>query len=168
MFQCPNCRAYTDLSAEVDDSNDYEEVEQKPASTEEQRDSSQDRRSETRTPQLENNPTPETSNSSQESVDAQPNSLPATAGLTHDVEIMHLNENSASRELDDETPRAADPSLVVTGSIGIPVPTASALQCRQAQLRADTPVRSESSEDNPLTPRNDSGPLVFDGRASMS
>ena len=26
MFQCPNCRAYTDLSAEVDDSNDAEEA----------------------------------------------------------------------------------------------------------------------------------------------
>ncbi|KAK6814484.1 FHA domain protein [Aspergillus parasiticus SU-1] len=168
MFQCPNCRAYTDLSAEVDDSNDYEEVEQKPTSTEEQRDSSQDRRSETRTPQLETNPTPEASNSSQDSVDALPNSLSAAAGLTHDVGTMHLNENSPSRELDDETPRVADPSPVVTGSIGIPVPTASALQCRQAQLRADTPVRSESSDDNPLTPRNDSGPLVFDGRASMS
>ncbi|KAE8340439.1 hypothetical protein BDV24DRAFT_133884 [Aspergillus arachidicola] len=168
MFQCPNCRAYTDLSAEVDDSNDYEEVEQKPTSTEEQRDSSQDRRSETRTPQLETNPTPEASNSSQDSVDALPNSLSAAAGLTHDVGTMHLNENSTSRELDDATPRVADPSPVVTGSIGIPVPTASALQCRQAQLRADTPVRSESSDDNPLTPRNDSGPLVFDGRASMS
>ncbi|KAE8306441.1 hypothetical protein BDV41DRAFT_130248 [Aspergillus transmontanensis] len=168
MFQCPNCRAYTDLSAEVDDSNDYEEVEQKLTSTEEQRDSSQDRRSETRTPQLETNPTPEASNSSQDSVDALPNSLSAAAGLTHDVGTMHLNENSTSRELDDETPRVADPSPVVTGSIGIPVPTASALQCRQAQLRADTPVRSESSDDNPLTPRNDSGPLVFDGRASMS
>ncbi|PIG90192.1 FHA domain protein [Aspergillus arachidicola] len=167
MFQCPNCRAYTDLSAEVDDSNDYE-VEQKPTSTEEQRDSSQDRRSETRTPQLETNPTPEASNSSQDSVDALPNSLSAAAGLTHDVGTMHLNENSTSRELDDATPRVADPSPVVTGSIGIPVPTASALQCRQAQLRADTPVRSESSDDNPLTPRNDSGPLVFDGRASMS
>ncbi|KAE8325623.1 hypothetical protein BDV39DRAFT_102290 [Aspergillus sergii] len=168
MFQCPNCRAYTDLSAEVDDSNDYEEVEQKPTSTEEQRDSSQDRRSETRTPQLETNPTPEASNSPQDSVDALPNSLSAAAGLTHDVGTMHLNENSTSRGLDDETPRVADPSPVVTGSIGIPVPTASALQCRQAQLRADTPVRSESSDDNPLTPRNDSGPLVFDGRASMS
>ncbi|KAB8276089.1 hypothetical protein BDV30DRAFT_46858 [Aspergillus minisclerotigenes] len=168
MFQCPNCRAYTDLSAEVDDSNDYEEVEQKPTSTEDQRDSSQDRRSETRTPQLETNPTPEASNSSQDSVDALPNSLSAAAGLTHDVGTMHLNENRTSREFDDETPRVADPSPVVTGSIGIPVPTASALQCRQAQLRADTPVRSESSDDNPLTPRNDSGPLVFDGRASMS
>ncbi|OGM48776.1 FHA domain protein [Aspergillus bombycis] len=168
MFQCPNCRAYTDLSAEVDDSNDYEEVEQKPASTVEQRDSSQDGRSETHTPQLESNSTPEASSSSQDSVDAQPSPLPAAAGLTHDVETMHLNENSASRELDGERPRAADPPLVVTGSIGIPIPTASALQCRQAQLRADTPIRSESSEDNPLTPRNDSGPLAFDGRASMS
>lgn len=26
MFQCPNCRAYTDLSAEVDDSNDANDV----------------------------------------------------------------------------------------------------------------------------------------------
>lgn len=32
---------------------------------------------------------------------------------------------------------------------------------------SDTPVRSESSEENPLTPRNDSGPLAFDGRAGM-
>ncbi|GAB1196809.1 hypothetical protein APSETT444_006086 [Aspergillus pseudonomiae] len=165
---CPNCRAYTDLSAEVDDSNDYEELEQKPTSTEEPRDSSQDGRSETRTPQLESNSTPEASNSSQDSVDAQPSPLPAAAGLAHDVETMHLNENNTSRELNDERPRAADPPPAVTGGIGIPIPTASALQCRQAQLRADTPVRSESSEDNPLTPRNDSGPLVFDGRASMS
>ncbi|RJE18875.1 FHA domain protein [Aspergillus sclerotialis] len=29
MFQCPNCRAYTDLSAEVDDSPDFDDTEQK-------------------------------------------------------------------------------------------------------------------------------------------
>ncbi|KAF7585269.1 hypothetical protein BBP40_011495 [Aspergillus hancockii] len=183
MFQCPNCRAYTDLSAEVDDSNDYEEAEQKAAASADTRDSSQDRRSETRTPQLENSQTPQVSNSSQDSADSQPDSLPAEAGLAANIENMRLNGN-ISRDSDDETPRTADLSPVVTETGDHPPPSAnvdipgwqslgpgqpvSALHCRQAQLGADTPVRSDSSEDNPLTPRNDSGPLAFDGRASMS
>ncbi|KAE8386688.1 FHA domain protein [Aspergillus alliaceus] len=167
MFQCPNCRAYTDLSAEVDDSNDYEDAEQKAIPSEEQRDSSQDRRSNTRTPQLENDQAPLAS-ISQDSVDSQPGPLPVETGLAGNIENMRLNTNNISGETDDETSRAVDPSPAVTARNVLPVPTASALQCRQAQLRADTPVRSESAEDNPLTPRNDSGPLVFDARASMS
>lgn len=34
MFQCPNCRAFTDLSAEVDDSNDVVENEEAKGPTE--------------------------------------------------------------------------------------------------------------------------------------
>ncbi|KAE8356739.1 hypothetical protein BDV28DRAFT_65105 [Aspergillus coremiiformis] len=168
MFQCPNCRAYTDLSAEVDDSNDYEEVEPKVTTLEEPRDSSHDRRSETRTPQLESSHVPQASNSSHTSVDAQPSLLPVEAGLAANVGNMRLNGNIISREPDDEAPVVAEPSPVATDNNELSAPTTGFLQCRQAQLRSDTPVRSESSEDNPLTPRNDSGPLVFDARASMS
>ncbi|KAE8154989.1 hypothetical protein BDV25DRAFT_146811 [Aspergillus avenaceus] len=175
MFQCPNCRAYTDLSAEVDDTPDYEEVEQKPTATEDNRDSSEDRRSATRSPQLE---AAEAASSTQDSTDGQPETLPAEAGLAANIEGMRINEaRGADSDTSNPSPVVAvsDESLVPSTITNVPGwhPLAagqppSLLQCRQAQLRADTPVRSESSEDNPLTPRNDSGPLVFDARAGMS
>ncbi|PLB44258.1 hypothetical protein P170DRAFT_430162 [Aspergillus steynii IBT 23096] len=176
MFQCPNCRAYTDLSAEVDDSNDFEaeDTEQKSSAAEEKPSSSSEEiRTETHsTPSGGNHVT----NTSLSSVDEALDGLPSEAGLAANIESMRLQDSEAARETARESDHPTSSNLeTVPTHTSSDIPgwqavgqTSAPIQCRQAQLRSDTPVRSESSEDNPLTPQNDSGPLAFDGRASMS
>lgn len=169
MFQCPNCRAFTDLSAEVDDSNDFEAGEQKGESAAPA--DSEAPRSATQSPA---NAPPTNGN---EQIQAGLESHPEEIDLVTDVENLHLQ--------DDQRP---DVDTEDTGSSGSPAPNASnddlarsaisnipgwqpsqplSVPHGSAHLRADTPVRSEISDDNPLTPRNDQGPLAFDGRAGM-
>ncbi|PYH97956.1 FHA domain protein [Aspergillus ellipticus CBS 707.79] len=178
MFQCPNCRAYTDLSAEVDDTNDIEEEgdEAKEAASEDKRGSSDASRSGTPSPQPEAEAEAEAGaepvrDAVQNSFDEhRPGSLPVEAGLAANIENMQLHDTDAS---DNAVPAPAPTSNpTATPSNGSEVPgwqslsqSPSTLQTRQPHLRADTPVRSESSDDNPLTPLNDSGPLALDGRA---
>lgn len=190
MFQCPNCRAYTDLSAEVDDSNDYEEVEQKPTTTPEEKKDSGELGGEQ--PPAETNssssniPSSNTSSSGsnrssdvpRHSEDRFSTSLPMEAGLAANIENMRFDLRDEPTEAAEESPRSTDPSLTISTtdrSANSDVPgwqaiarTPSAVHCQQAHLRSDTPVRSDSSDENPLTPLNDSGPLAFDGRAGMS
>ncbi|PWY65570.1 hypothetical protein BO70DRAFT_302200 [Aspergillus heteromorphus CBS 117.55] len=168
MFQCPNCRAYTDLSAEVDDTNDIEE-EAKQAASAEKQGSSEASRSGTPSHQPEAEPAREAVQSSFD--DHRSGSLPVEAGLAANIENMHLHDTDAS---DAEPAPAPTSNPEATLSNGSEVPgwqsltqTPSTIQTRQPHLRADTPVRSESSDDNPLTPLNDSGPLALDGRAAV-
>lgn len=171
MFQCPNCRAFTDLSAEVDDSNDHEgeKAQEEPLDTEEENQAAP--RSETQSAaNVQQNGDQETQN--------QLEPHPEEPDLATDVENLHLQDEQAP-EVDTEdtgssdspAPNASNDDLARSATVNIPgwqptqplnVPTS-----RHAHLRADTPVRSETSDDNPLTPRNDSGPLAFDGRAGM-
>lgn len=156
MFQCPNCRAYTDLSAEVDDSNDFEgeDTEQKSSAAEDKPTSSSEEI------QTESHPNPAGSNHaanhSLSSAEGAPDGLPSEAGLAANIESMRLNDSQAAREAAQDT--ASNLETVPTHtSADIPGwqavgQTSAPIQCRQAQLRSDTPVRSESSEDNPLTP----------------
>ncbi|OOF93103.1 hypothetical protein ASPCADRAFT_209719 [Aspergillus carbonarius ITEM 5010] len=166
MFQCPNCRAYTDLSAEVDDTNDFDEEEAKQATPEDKRDSSDASRSGTTSPQLEAEPV-------HTGDEPRQGSLPIEAGLAANIESMHLQDVDAAQAARRPPPPTSN-NDAVPSSAGNDVPgwqslnqSPNGLPTRQSLLRADTPVRSESSEDNPLTPLNDSGPLALDGRAAM-
>ncbi|EAL91260.1 FHA domain protein [Aspergillus fumigatus Af293] len=178
MFQCPNCRAYTDLSAEVDDSNDANDVDtskenddsQEPAQT-----SAAETSNGIQEPSAESDtaaaPTQERTESSRQTRD-----VPADEGLADNIENMRLQDDSPSpSEAEAErTPNvaSASPEPVVSNIASAPttgsdasIPPSQPVAIRQA--RSNTPFRSESSDDNPLTPRNDSGPLAFDGRAGM-
>ncbi|KAF9891795.1 hypothetical protein FE257_003276 [Aspergillus nanangensis] len=183
MFQCPNCRAYTDLSAEVDDSNDLDDSGQNPTTVQETKKDSDEPRVEEIRPESASPPplNIETTNGRRNSDDHRlSSSLPFAAGLAANIENMRLDLHDEPTEDAEESPRSTDPSLASTSdslverASNLDVPgwqslgRSPTLQCRQAHLRSDTPVRSESSDDNPLTPRNDSGPLAFDGRAGMS
>ncbi|KAL3455467.1 hypothetical protein BJX64DRAFT_68510 [Aspergillus heterothallicus] len=167
MFQCPNCRAYTDLSAEVDDSNDYEaEVPSKEAA-EAQPEPAEEIRSTACSPQAAISCA---STSPPASEDRQTPELPTENSLTANVENLRLSDNTPSGH-DSESSITSAPAPIY--NIELPgwqsVTQASVpLPPHQAILRVDTPMRSESSDENPLTPRNDSGPLAFDGRAGMS
>ncbi|KAJ5200336.1 Zinc finger RING-type [Penicillium cf. griseofulvum] len=163
MFQCPNCRAFTDLSAEVDDSNDSEEKREKEPT--------EDRASKDCGEQLETEgPSVVETNS------GPPDQLGdfAEENLVNNVENLHLQDDQQTDDTRSSTspgPNSSTDDLARSATVNIPgwQPTQplSVPSGRQSQLRTDTPVRSETSDDNPLTPRNDSGPLAFDGRAGM-
>lgn len=175
MFQCPNCRAFTDLSAEVDDSNDNEAGKEKEngetaeAASEINRDES---RVETQPPA-----NAEPVNGDEETQNQLTPHLEERDIVT-DVENLHLQDDHVreadtedTRSSDSPAPQASTDDFVRSATVDIPgwqptqplnVPSGP-----QAHLRAGTPARSELSDDNPLTPRNDSGPLAFDGRAGM-
>ncbi|KXG47717.1 uncharacterized protein PGRI_015870 [Penicillium griseofulvum] len=163
MFQCPNCRAFTDLSAEVDDSNDSEEKREKEPT--------EDRASNDSGEQLETEgPSVVETNS------GPPGQLGdlAEENLVNNVENLHLQDDQQTddtRSSASPAPNSSTDDLARSATVNIPgwQPTQplSVPSGRQSQLRTDTPVRSETSDDNPLTPRNDSGPLAFDGRAGM-
>ncbi|KAJ5356591.1 Zinc finger RING-type [Penicillium concentricum] len=165
MFQCPNCRAFTDLSAEVDDSNDSEEKREKEPT--------EDRASNDSGEQLETEGPSVVETSSLEGPPDQLGDL-AEENLVNNVENLHLQDDQQTddtRSTASPAPNSSTDNLARSATINIPgwQPTQplSVPSGRQSQLRTDTPVRSETSDDNPLTPRNDSGPLAFDGRAGM-
>lgn len=253
MFQCPNCRAYTDLSADVDDSNDFDDQEQKDSERGEQmtpeegeEGEQEEQRAETEEPQIEPEaPGPEegaqqsaaevsptgreahepgsqasqsepeesrpashedqheaqspreTPNTSDGSEDtpapaAPPTSVPRSLPIQMDPlsspsleEALAINfdgldlgtsmTGTETGEAGDSNPPdlastngdvSRNDNLDVPGQSSISRPM-SAVHARQLREGLDTPTRSDSSEDNPLTPRNDSGPLALDGRAGM-
>lgn len=178
MFQCPNCRAYTDLSAEVDvdDSNDSNDVDtgkgnddmQEPPQTS----------SGSQEPSAESGPAAAPTQE-QERTESNPQTsdAPFEEGLADNIENMRLQDDSPSEAEAGEAQAERTPNM----SSGSPEPAvgnitsapttgsdASFIPSQPVAIRrSDTPFRSESSDDNPLTPRNDSGPLAFDGRAGM-
>lgn len=160
MFQCPNCRAFTDLSAEVDDSNDVEEKQEKE-STEEQPSNDSREQAEMQAPSaVETNIT--------EGLHEQLDDL-AEENLANDVDNLHLQDDQHTddtRSSASPAPNSSTDDLVRSATINVPGWQSTqplSVPSRQSQLRSDTPT----SDDNPLTPRNDSGPLAFDGRAGM-
>ncbi|KAJ5713075.1 Zinc finger RING-type [Penicillium malachiteum] len=178
MFQCPNCRAFTDLSAEVDDTNDYEAEgnQAKDISTPATEiANAQDSRSATQSPA--NVPTNGVlTGIANDDIEnrSQHDSIPEEPDLVTDVENMHLNERpdldtEDSRSTDSPAPSGSNDDLVRSAATHIPgwQPTQPLNVPLGSHLRVDTPNRSETSDDNPLTPRNDSGPLAFDGRAGV-
>ncbi|KAL4802163.1 hypothetical protein BDV18DRAFT_147623 [Aspergillus unguis] len=162
MFQCPNCRAYTDLSAEVDDTNDFE-TESKNESAEDKQEPTNEARSTTCSPALG---TSCVSSDSRNTEDRQTPEIPGDS-LADNVENMRLSEGNTTEAPVGSVTSAPSTECDVPGWQPLAqVPTA--VPPRQAELRVDTPIRSESSDENPLTPQNDSGPLAFDGRAGMT
>lgn len=166
MFQCPNCRAFTDLSAEVDDSND-QDVEAKRAASA-SANVSEEARSETQTPAEAT----ATNNDGQQPLIPE-TGRPGESELATDVENLHLQEgqllgaDTDSRGSNSPAPDHSSNDLARSTTLFQPTQPLNVPSSRSSHLRADTPVRSETSDDNPLTPRNDSGPLAFDGRAGM-
>ncbi|KAK2741297.1 hypothetical protein FQN55_008394 [Onygenales sp. PD_40] len=177
IFQCPNCRAYTDLSAEVDDSNDPFE----DAAAAEPPNSRDQPVQDTVFP---NNLTPPGLPTSTEerlspSSANRPSDDDRLAAATRNMSIeANGNSNSNSR------PRTADRSNAqVNGTDGasecsrspnidIPNNWSPHNQSLRAQAARRQPLQqgeaaggNEMFEDTPLTPRNDFGPLAFDGRA---
>ncbi|EEQ31165.1 hypothetical protein McanMca71_005667 [Microsporum canis] len=183
MFQCPNCRAYTDLNAEVDDSNDSYEDKTKPASN----------NNTSRLPPqqpLDNNTntTPRTHSSNNDNNNSSQNpsqpivytttetdgTLAAATGnmtLESDPEPEPEPEPESSENTDGEVfhPAMEEPSgspaadIQRSQSIDILSPnSANGAGRRRVPDRAN---RDTIYVEDPLTPRNDTGLLALDGRA---
>lgn len=178
MFQCPNCRAFTDLSAEVDDTPDQ------PETNGEAKNENEDEENEASTP-AENAEQPPAEEPSTNGVATngvtdsheQHETIPEETDIVTDVENLHLQDDNRldadtedSRSSDSPAPNTSNDDLARSATSNIPgwQPTQPLNVPAPSRLRADTPGMSETSDDNPLTPRNDTGPLAFDGRAGMA
>jgi hypothetical protein len=161
MFQCPNCRAFTDLSAEVDDSNEADEKREKEAEDKPSSHSGE--------PETEATSIVETGNT--DDLHEHLADLPEEAMLANNVENLHLEDDDQHTDdaLSIASPvlSSSNDDLARSASVNLPgwqpSQPLSVPAGRPPHLRSDTPT----SDDNPLTPRNDSGPLAFDGRAGM-
>ncbi|CRG84433.1 E3 ubiquitin-protein ligase DMA1 [Talaromyces islandicus] len=162
MFQCPNCRVWTDLNAEVDDTVDLDEESQleldsKPADRENGND--------TVTTQNDSAVPEEQRSSGPARVSRDTTETDDLAAI---VENMDLGDRNTPMQ-DGENPDSGNNSTAETGvpdestgrSANIPIPTNSSLRLRPTSPESCAP---ETFEDNPMTPRNDSGPLALDGR----
>lgn len=235
MFQCPNCRAYTDLSAEVDDSNDFDDKERRESERGNQmtpeEEGDQGERAEPGEAQIQPRASGLVEGAAQESQSGVPGTEPEPPGPNlheHQLEIQSPRETLNVPDSPQGTPAPAAPTSVpfpayslqhrlsspsleeaiainfnglglgdsiarteteVPGdsSLAQHVSTNGDIDCdgnldvpgsqsasdpmstvhARPHLRSDTSSRSYSSEENPLTPRNDSGPLALDGRAGM-
>ncbi|OJD27771.1 hypothetical protein ACJ73_00819 [Blastomyces percursus] len=208
MFQCPNCRAYTDLSAEVDDSNDPFEDEAHPEPPKSRDQPAQNYPNN----DSNNNNTSTTNNAARNSPERPPSSAlngqhrSPTADqdrLAGAVDMMNLDEtpidtpraeNGTTRRVSSNANANANGNVNVNGDsdmamtnglseeaangIGETLSRSSNIdipQClrpvsgrRGLQLLEDgggDGGGNDVFEDTPLTPRNDFGPLAFDGRA---
>ena len=152
MFQCPNCRAYTDLDAEPDDSPDIIEdtalaTPGKAGDAPVQGGSSsnaneqQQRSEETPAPENANTSTNGSENSADDELSAR----------TDNLTIQEDSINSGERTPNVDIPNA--------GQIQLNRSTGS------SNLRASA---NGDLEDCPLTPRNDVGLLALDGRAGRA
>ncbi|EPS32359.1 hypothetical protein PDE_07319 [Penicillium oxalicum 114-2] len=178
MFQCPNCRAFTDLSAEVDDTPDsVEENKENVAGELVSTGESTEPTPETQ-PVAASTSAAETGSENQSRSPLDPHA--EEPDIATDVENLHLqddddqrsrsgNEAEDDRNAESPGPSTSNDELVRSATVSVtgfqPTQPVNVPISHSPHLRADTPA--ENSDDNPLTPRNDLGPLAFDGRAGM-
>ncbi|EGC44408.1 FHA domain-containing protein [Histoplasma capsulatum var. duboisii H88] len=204
MFQCPNCRAYTDLSAEVDDSNDPFEDETYPEPLKSQDQPAQD--SPDNTTAATTNPAAAKSTGERSASSPNGHNHHRQISEDHDnlaaaVDMMNLDETPlATPRAGNGVPRRTsstanadlnNPDVGMANGIrneaaghgfGETIMRSSNIDIPQCLRPPDgrRPQRprhgdnvgggvgvggNDMFEDTPLTPRNDFGPLAFDGRA---
>ncbi|KAK5939251.1 hypothetical protein PMZ80_008554 [Knufia obscura] len=168
QFQCPNCRAYTDLEADVDvDMEEWAEEE----SADQDKDLNIDQADR---PGSEANPEiiPDDADSSQldtnghaDGEDTQIVDAPSAPQNNHSSSSLLSRRQDRISPPDDNMPPPMN---------GIPMParpTETEMHNHLAQQRTQT--ESPNAEqiiagEGPLTPRNNAGPFVFDGSGSRT
>lgn len=194
MFQCPNCRAYTDLNAEVDDSTDIfddqaskepepDTPDQPVVEPEAALNSSTDMNADDSTDNNEREPSSNTQRSSEtDMIASATDNLRINDSESHEQE--HEQEQEREHELQQVTaanepippsqPSEPIPSIGQrTSNIDIPSRNHNNDRDRDPDPLGRMPrtnndlgaTASPPFTDCPLTPTNDSGPLAFDGRA---
>ncbi|KAK3692173.1 hypothetical protein B0T22DRAFT_6099 [Podospora appendiculata] len=187
IFICPNCRAAADLEAEVEDPEEWEQLD----SEEEQR-----AQQESALLQVDTNMTLPPPRRSRESVRSARHAMPAppsppspvtpeidpSGDVTMLLEPPPLNavQPDGSGLLESRNSTSSRPTISHTTSNPMPIPTspaaaaAAAAAVQRANIapnddRRDTRTPSPTGApvlngtEGPITPRNDAGPWVFDG-----
>lgn len=190
VFQCPNCRAYTDLSAEVDDSNDnYEndalsgpaDVADNPTDQGPETDGNSSGPDETGAEQGAGS-----SASTEDDLAIGASNLRIEDDVAEPPEPREQEEETATtttsrrNEADDDTPQTTPTSdnngeestSTAARSPNIDIPSSRQEQLSQEDAgnhhngqNGQSPGVGDTFEDCPLTPRNDLGPLALDSRA---
>lgn len=144
MFQCPNCRAYADLEADVDEQEE-EEFEDMDDAVDQVKDSAQD-----------------TTSAQEDDMDTAVMNL---TGLSVRDSSQQPTESSDS---DDGTSSTATTRPVpIAASTNAPVNSAlpESIMARSATPTSTTQFALAAGilNDGPATPMNDAGPFLFDG-----
>ncbi|KAL9111071.1 MAG: hypothetical protein Q9227_004504 [Pyrenula ochraceoflavens] len=154
QFTCPNCRAVTDLEAEVDQiEDDWEDGEWVPDADQSSAANGSALAS------IANNPdVPQRRAEQHQTEDRQDLELPDAPAL--EIRSMDSHEPSSTGE---------DAMMNLTG-VNIPSAAISISNHQAADSdRVSTPDTGDvMSGEGPLTPRNNAGPFVFDGSAGRS
>ena len=164
MFQCPNCRAYTDLSAEVDDTNDFEGEEEEEEKEEEEEEEAEPPKDDNAMEQQmmisgsgsgshdeesELPPPPPPTRTTEGSNDRAVQDFSREADLAFNS--LSLNDSGISAE--SQSSPFSLPSTTMMRSANIDIPARSSRHHRAyAAAHALEP-------ENSLTPMNDSGPF---------
>ncbi|KKA28060.1 hypothetical protein TD95_001560 [Thielaviopsis punctulata] len=168
LFNCPNCRATTDLEAEPEEPEGWEMVEEEPPAT-----------APTAAPQAAADKAPET-NADSMMVDAPPAAAPAV----QDADVASASDERAPQDDEAAVPSHGDVTMVIPTSdlhelhLSSPAPAGSAIAAipeaaddqtmeRTSSMPINnrrTPSPGSQSGQEVMTPRNNAGPWVFDGQ----
>lgn len=176
QFQCPNCRAYSDLEADVD----VDMAEWAEESADQDKDLHIDQADR---PATAINPTVVTDNELEQtrtSVDTASPQTDASGEDTHVSDVpavsnpqINLSNSSllSRRNERPNSPPASGLSPPISTIVMPTRPTESEIKSHLAQQRTQT--ESPNAEqiiagEGPLTPRNNAGPFVFDGSGSRT
>lgn len=181
-FQCPNCRAYADLEAEVDQPEDDDEEEEEYEQVEEEEDDDDEEGSDKTTKQSDHLPrSTDTANEAAGSEDDELNNMmhgvsvrEPTGSDNPPAESSSSGSGSGSDGEAEAGPSASSTSnpMPIVASTDAPINTTlpesimarSATPTSHAQFALAAGLHGDAG--GPATPMNDSGPFIFDGSSS--
>jgi len=167
QFQCPNCRAYTDLEADVDIDMEAWAEEEESADQDKDLETDQHNRPGSQAhPEIvsdEEEAGPAATNGDPHGEDTQVADAPPAPQTTNSTSSL------LSRRQDRTSLPENNLSPTLNGILMPARPTETEMQDHLAQQR--TEIESPSADqiiagEGPLTPRNNAGPFVFDGSGS--
>ncbi|TLS30407.1 hypothetical protein PpBr36_03638 [Pyricularia pennisetigena] len=169
IFICPNCRAAADLEAEVEDPEEWEQLDSEeeandasnaPSSTQPKADSIAAASQSSGPLQAQSQPS---------SAQGMPNVVSQTNGTVSQTTPGRSTTPSHATSMPMPIPRASSdvtrrpvPSSTMEMDIDTPSPTRDPRQTRTPSPASNGPAPLGVAE-GPITPRNDAGPWVFDG-----
>lgn len=184
-FQCPNCRAYSDLEADVDvDMEEWAEEEEEPAAQNKDSDTNQAAQSDAKdltdsadheTPQASPRRSEESYGNGAGAPDGEDVQNTTTPQPIAVPQPTHNASGLLSRRQGGPTlapPMGSDSLSPPVNVIPIPKrPTEAEMEDMLAQQRTQTETPGSEliiAGEGPLTPRNNAGPFVFDGSGSRT
>lgn len=173
-FLCPNCRAVTDLEADVDDPVDFEDWDEEPAQE------NGEVKTNGSSSQEDRHVTPKASTNELNSLAGEgwaPNNHASFGDLEAAISNISISDSmtrvTSESTVDPSTPQRS-PAPFASSSVTQPVSINVIAANESVGL---TPLQNRSSDssdglgpngapEGPMTPRNDAGPFVLDGSGS--